>query len=107
MRADGHPMVGVGHRVESFLDVPGGHPVGTVLVTLAALVLDHVPLDVESLLVQGVQEKPHSVGFQPQGQFQVIGGDVLPVVGAVGSGGAVEVGPCLLERVEVAVVMVA
>ena len=60
-------MVGMGHRIEGFLDVPGGHAVGAVLVALTSFVFDHVPLDVEPLLVQGIQEKPHSVGFQPQG----------------------------------------
>ena len=53
--ADGHPVVGVGQGIERLLQMPVGHPVGPVFVGLAALVFDHVPLDVKPLLVQGVQ----------------------------------------------------
>ena len=99
-------MVGVGQGVKGLLQVPVGHAVRPVFVGLAAFVLDHVTLHVKPLLVESVQQKPHPVGFQPQGQFQVVGRHVFPVVGAVRSGGAVEVGARLLERFEVAPVMV-
>ena len=82
------------------------HAVGAVLVALPTLVLHHVPLDVEPLLVQGVQQEAHPVGLQPEGKLQVVGGDVFPVVGAVRSGGTVQVCAGLLEGVEVAVVVV-
>ena len=88
------------------MQVPRGHAVGPVLVGLTAFVLDHVPLHVEALLVQCIQQEPHAVGFQPEGQFHVIGGDVLPVIGAVGGGGPVQVGAGFLQGLEVAAVVV-
>ena len=62
-------MVGMREREQGFLDVPVGHSVRAVLVALAALVLDHVALDVEALLVKSVQEESHPVGFEPEGQL--------------------------------------
>ena len=83
-----------------------GHPVGPVLVGLAALVLHHISLEIEPLLVQRVEEEAHPVGLQPQHQLQVVGRDVGPVVGPVRSGRAVYEGANLLERLEVAAVVV-
>ena len=104
--ANGHPVIRVGHREQHLLDVRLGHTVGAIFVGLAPLVFDHVPLHFKTLLVQGVQQEAHAVGLQPQGKLKVIGRDVLPVVGAVGSGGAVEIGPGLLQGLEEALVVV-
>ena len=63
--ADGGPVVGMGRRIERLHQLEHGHAVGPVLVALAALVLHHVALDVEPLLVQGVQQEAHAVRLQP------------------------------------------
>ena len=97
----------MGQGKDGFLDVGLGHPVGAVFVALPPLVLHHVALDFKRILVQGVQQEAHPVRLQPQGQFQVVGWNVFPVVGAVGVGGAVEVGAHLLQRFKVAAVVVA
>ena len=82
------------------------HAVGTVFVALATLVLDHIALDVESLLVKGVEEEAHPVGFEPEGKFEVVGGHVYPIVRPVGRGGAVEVRADLLQRFKEACLVV-
>ena len=76
------------------------HAVGTVFVILPTLVLHHVPLDVELAVRQDFEQVAHPVGFEPEEQFEVVGGNVNPVVGAVGRGGAVQVGPDFHERLE-------
>ena len=58
---NGHPVVGVGERKHGLLDIPLGHAVRAVLIALAPLVFYDVPLDLEPLLVQGVQQEPHAV----------------------------------------------
>ena len=104
--ANSHPVVRVGQGEEGFLNLPEGHAVGPVFVALPPFVLDHVPLDVEPLLVDGVQQEAHPVRFQPQRQLEVVGRNILPVVGAVGGGGPVQVGADLLQWFEMAAVMV-
>ena len=104
--SDGHPVIRMGQRIEGFLNMPRGHSIRSVLVGLAALVLDHVALDVKTFLVQSIQQETHAIGFQPKSQVQVVGGDVFPVIGAVWGGGAVEVGASFLQRLEVAAVVV-
>ena len=89
-RPDGHPAIRVGRREHRRLEHHVGHSVRAVLIALAALVFHDVPLDVEALLVQGVQEEAHAVRLEPQGQLQIVGRHVLPVVGPVRGGGAVE-----------------
>ena len=49
--ADSHPIIRVWQRVERLLQVPMGHAVGAVFVGLTAFILDHVALDVQTLLV--------------------------------------------------------
>ena len=65
--ADGHPMIGVGHWIQGFLQMPMCHAIGAILIGLATFVLDHVPLDIKALLVQCIEQKSHAVGFQPKG----------------------------------------
>ena len=83
-------------RKQRLLNVPLRHPVGAVLVRLPPLVLDHIPLGVKPLLIQRIQQKAHPVGLQPQRQLQIVGRHILPVVGAVAAGGAVQRGANLL-----------
>ena len=106
LRPDGHPVVGMRQGKQGFLDMPLGHPVGAVLVALPPLVFHHFPLNVKPLLIQRRQQKAHPVGFQPQGQLQIVGRHILPIVGAVGIGRAVQVRPHPLQRLEIALVMV-
>ena len=82
------------------------HSVGAVFVILAALILHHVALNVQLALGQDFQQKAHPVRLQPQRQLKAVGRDVLPVVGSVRRGGAVEIRADLLKRVEVAGVVV-
>ena len=105
-RSDGRPVVRVRRREHGGLHQHRRHAVGTVLVVLAALVLHNVALDVQLALRQHFQQMPHAVGFQPEREFEVVGRDVLPVVGAVRRGGSVEVRADLLEGIEVAGVVV-
>ena len=105
-RADGGPVVRVGSREQSGLDQHLRHAVWTVFVVLTSLVLDHVALDVELAVGEHFQQVSHPVGLQPEGELEVVGRDVFPVVGAVCGGGAIQVGADLLERLEVALVVV-
>ena len=65
--------------------------IGRVLYTLPALVANHVALVGEFLAVQRTQEIPHAIAFQPQRQFQLVGGQSFEVVGAVEVRSAVDV----------------
>jgi len=93
-------VVGVALGVEAGEEDLLGHAVGLVLHRLAALVLDHLALVLELLLGKGRKEPAHPVGLQEEGPVQVLGGDHLPVVGAVLGGGAVEAGAHLLQGAE-------
>ena len=59
---------------------------------LAALVADDVALVGELGAVEAFEQEAHAVAFQPEGEFQLVAGDRLEVVGAVEVGGAVDVG---------------
>src|SRR6266566_2477636 len=59
--------------------------------SLTFLVLDHATLHVELRLVDGSQEMAHAVGFNPQGNVQSMGGNVLEKIGSVFTGGAVQI----------------
>ena len=65
VKANGGPVVGVGQGVQRFLEAYGGYSVWTVLIALATLVFYHVALDVQPLLVKGVQQESHPVSLQP------------------------------------------
>ena len=104
--ANSGPVVGMGQGIQGLLDAQSGHTVWAVLVALPALVLYHIPLYVETPLVQSIKQEAHPVRLQPQGQLQVLHRDVLPVVGAVQIGGAVEVGPHLHQGLKIALVVV-
>ena len=93
-------------RVDGALQVDAGHAVGPVLVALATLVFHHVALDVKPALVEGVHKEAHPVRLQPESKLQVVRRQVLPVVRPVGRGGAVEGCAHLLQRLEVAAVVV-
>ena len=60
-----------------------------VVVGLALLVLHDLALVVEVLLRQGVEERAHPVGLEPQRQLDLVGGHRLVVVGPVEPGAAV------------------
>ena len=72
-----------------------------VVDALAPLVLHDISLVIQLFLGHGGQEKAHPVRFEPQGEFQVVAGDIFPVVGAIGVGGAVDPATNALQRVEV------
>ena len=101
--ADGRVVVrvalGIGQR---------GHPlergaVGHVVVTLPALVLDHVPLVLQGLLVERRQQRAHAVRLQPERQLQLVRGHGLEVVGALEARRPVERPASALDQLEVAV----
>jgi hypothetical protein len=80
------------------------HAVRRVLVVLAALVLDHLALALEGLLIGVIEEIRHAIALEPQGELELVCGNGLEVVGAVGVGGAVDRRRAgLLEEAEVAV----
>ncbi len=74
-----------------------------VVVPLAALVLDDVPLVLHGLVVQGGQQGPHPVRLQPERELQLVGRHRLEVVGALEAGGAVEGAAGALDQLEVPV----
>ena len=79
------------------------HPVGPVLVALAALVLHHVALNVQLLKGHRLEQTTHPIGLQPERQLEGVRGDDLVVVRAIGVGGSVVHRPGgLQEVVEVA-----
>ena len=75
--------------------------VGTVVVGLALLVLDHVTLVVEVLLAHGVEEGGHPVRLQPEAQLELVGGQRLEVVGAIEVRGRVADATGTLDDAEV------
>ena len=93
-------------RIERGQDRFVDQAVRAVLVTLATLVLDHVALIVEFRLRHGREQEAHAVRFHPQGQFQVIGGHGLPIVGAVHGGRTVQPPAHRLDRPEIDLVIV-
>ena len=82
------------------------HAVRTILVVLPPLVQHDVALRLEPLARQRRQQVPHAIRFHPQRQIDGAGRHDLPVVGAVGVGGSVEQRAGLLQRREVAGVVV-
>ncbi len=63
--------------------------VRAVVVRPALLVLDDLPLVVEVLLAQGIEQGPHPVRLEPQGEVELMRGHRLEVVRAVQPGRAV------------------
>jgi hypothetical protein len=57
--------------------------------TLAPLVLDDVALGVQLSEVERIEEKPHAIGFEPQGGLEIVRRDRLVVGGPVIIRGAV------------------
>jgi hypothetical protein len=93
--------LGVGERGQLL----EGGAVGHVVVTLAALVLDDVPLVLHGLVVECGQQRAHAVGLQPEGELQLVGGHRLEVVGALETGRSVEGAARALHQFEVAVAL--
>ncbi len=103
---DDGPGIGVAGGVGGLGDEIVGESVGLVF-TLALLVLHDAALEVEGFLIDGSEEVAHAVGLEPEGVVQGGGGDVFEVVGAIGTGGAVEVcGSDGLHGLDVAFLMV-
>ena len=101
LRSDDRPAIGMRRREQGRLQKQVRRAVRPVLVALAPLVLHHVPLNVEPLLVERVQQEAHPVRLQPQRHLQVVGRHGLPVVGLVGARGPVDGAPDLLKGLEV------
>ena len=57
--------------------------VGPVVVRLALLVLDDVPLVVEVLLRERIEQRAHPIGLEPQAELDLVGRQRLEVVRAV------------------------
>ena len=104
-RADRGVVVGVALRVGEGGQLLERRAVGHVVVALAALVLDDVPLVLHGLVVEGGEQRAHAVGLQPEGELQLVGGHGLEVVGALETGGAVERAARALHQFEVAVAL--
>ena len=47
-------------------------PVRLVVNTLTALVLHGLALDLEFFLRDRFEQQPHAIGFQPQGDFELV-----------------------------------
>ena len=89
-RPDRRVVVGVPGGEHRGVHLDEGRAVGHVVVALALLLLDHVPLVVEVLLRDRVEQVPVPVGLHPEGQLVGTLGDGLEVVGAVEPGRRVE-----------------
>ena len=88
--ADHGPRIGMPFWIQRLPYPLEQQAVGAVVHALSALVLHRVALHLELLLGHRVQQKAHAVGFQPKHLFQLIAGNGLEVVGAIGVGGAVQ-----------------
>lgn len=103
-RADGGVVVGVAVGEGERGELLERGAVGHVVVALAALVLDDVALVLHRRVVEGGEQRAHPVGFQPEGEFELVGRHRLEVVGALEARGAVERAAGSLHEFEVAVV---
>ncbi len=104
--SDRQPVVRMVGRVQRVDDGHARHAVGPILVVLPPLVEDDVTLVAELLLGQRGEEVPHPIRFHPQRQLERAGRHDLPVVRPIRVGQSVENRARLLERLEVAVVVV-
>src|SRR5699024_2626331 len=100
-RPDGGVMVGVPLGVGQTQDPLQGRAVGLVVVTLTALVLDHVALVVQDLLSHALTQGRQTVRLQPQDEVEGVCGNRLVIVRAIGGGGGVDVATQTLHQVEV------
>jgi hypothetical protein len=82
------------------------HAVGPILVILPALVEDDVALRLEAFRGDSRQQISHAIRFHPQGQVDRARRHDLPVVGAIGVRRSVEQRTSLLQRREIAGVVV-
>jgi hypothetical protein len=76
--------------------------VGAVLVVLPTLVEDDVALRLEAFAGQRRQQITHPIGFHPERQIEGAGGNHFPVIRAIGVGRSVQQAAGLLQRREVA-----
>ncbi len=77
------------------------------VLVLALFVLDHAALLVEPRLRHGAEQVAHAIRFHPQREIERRGRDVLEIVGAVETRGAVHRGRTdLFQRLEIFVVVV-
>ncbi len=90
-RADGGPGIRMADREGVFSQQLARHAIGLVF-ALALFVLHHAALQVELLLVEYGQQMAHAVAFGEEGVVEHRGRHVLEIIGAVGVGGAVQVG---------------
>ncbi len=100
-RPDRGPVIRVLVRKQGGHQREPGHAVRAVLVVLPPFVQHDVALVGELLLGEGRQQEPHAIGFHPQRQLEGVGRHDLPVVRAIGIGGAVQRAAGLLEGFEV------
>ena len=91
VRADHVAEVRVRLGIEQLAEPLLRPAVGDVLDALPLLVADDIPLRVQLLLIDGVEEEAHAIALEPQRKLQPIGGHCLEVVGAIPLGGAVQV----------------
>jgi hypothetical protein len=105
-RTDGHPAVWMVGGIQGGGQRHHDHAIRTILVTLSPLVEHHLPLRLEALARECRQQKSHAIGFHPQRAIDRARRDDFPVVGAVGVRGTVEERTGLLQRREVASVVV-
>ncbi len=67
---------GMPGREQPVVELLVGQPVGRVVVVLPPLVADDGLLGGQALLVEPVEQEPHPVALQPQGQLELVGRDV-------------------------------
>ncbi len=77
-------------RIHVFGRYLSGQAVGAVVVVLAALVFHGSTLYFKFLLGYGIQQKAHTIGFEPKGYFELVAGHRLEIVGAVAVGSTIE-----------------
>ncbi len=91
VRADDAGVVGMALGEELMIDLFFGEIIGCAF-ALPALVADDVALISQLLAVEAFEEKAHAVALEPEGEFELIAGHGLEVVGTVEVRGAVDVG---------------
>ena len=91
VRADHVSKVRMRVRVEELDQALIGAAVRDILDALPPFVAHHLPLRVELLLIDGVEQKAHPIALQPERQLEAVRRHGLEVVGAIPVGRAVQV----------------
>ena len=91
-------MLGFIHGLGDGFERPS---IGLVINTLAALVFNRLPLDLEFLLGDRLQQQAHAIRLQPEGNLQLVDRQGLKLIGAVRVSGSVQGAASITDNLEV------